>query len=285
MRVNTAIGDGSFFENPALLGAFERARSAAARPPARARLERRRPLALDHLRRCSSSPAEMADDVDPRLHRRPRRLAARGRRRPRRAAADRIATVSAATTRWTATGAGSGPRRLAAIALGGHSTPSMRSSVDELRGGDDRRVPRADRVDGAPALGPATPRSSSTSGPTAAGSWSQALIEGGFDLTTMTRYSATRVPVASASRSSEHARRDPGRGGRPPAPRGGDGEVRPRHLLLQRRASSGVAGETRILVPSPRDVASYDLKPEMSAQRGRGRASEEGIGEWYRFAV
>ena len=32
------------------------------------------------------------------------------------------------------------------------------------------------------------------------------------------------------------------------------------------------AGETRILVPSPRDVATYDLKPEMSAQRG-GRAA------------
>ena len=30
------------------------------------------------------------------------------------------------------------------------------------------------------------------------------------------------------------------------------------------------AGEERILIPSPRDVASYDLKPEMSAPRGRG---------------
>ncbi len=28
-------------------------------------------------------------------------------------------------------------------------------------------------------------------------------------------------------------------------------------------------GETRILVPSPRDVPSYDLKPEMSAAERR----------------
>ena len=28
-------------------------------------------------------------------------------------------------------------------------------------------------------------------------------------------------------------------------------------------------GETRILVPSPRDVATYDQKPEMSARGGR----------------
>jgi 2,3-bisphosphoglycerate-independent phosphoglycerate mutase len=43
-------------------------------------------------------------------------------------------------------------------------------------------------------------------------------------------------------------------------------------------------GETRILVPSPRDVASYDLKPEMSANEVAERFCAE-IGDGYRFAV
>ena len=43
-------------------------------------------------------------------------------------------------------------------------------------------------------------------------------------------------------------------------------------------------GETRILVPSPRDVASYDLKPEMSAAEVAERLCAE-IGNGYRFAV
>ena len=43
-------------------------------------------------------------------------------------------------------------------------------------------------------------------------------------------------------------------------------------------------GETRILVPSPRDVPSYDLKPEMSAEELADRFCAE-IGDGYRFAV
>ncbi len=43
-------------------------------------------------------------------------------------------------------------------------------------------------------------------------------------------------------------------------------------------------GETRILVPSPRDVPSYDLKPEMSAAEVARRLCAE-LGEGYAFAV
>ena len=43
-------------------------------------------------------------------------------------------------------------------------------------------------------------------------------------------------------------------------------------------------GETRILVPSPRDVPSYDLKPEMAAREVAARFVAE-IGNGYRFAV
>ncbi len=43
-------------------------------------------------------------------------------------------------------------------------------------------------------------------------------------------------------------------------------------------------GEDRVLVPSPRDVASYDLKPEMSADRLADEFVER-IGDGYAFAV
>src|SRR3989442_2211569 len=43
-------------------------------------------------------------------------------------------------------------------------------------------------------------------------------------------------------------------------------------------------GETRILVPSPRDVPSYDFKPEMSADELADRFVRE-IGDEYGFAV
>jgi 2,3-bisphosphoglycerate-independent phosphoglycerate mutase len=43
-------------------------------------------------------------------------------------------------------------------------------------------------------------------------------------------------------------------------------------------------GETRILVPSPRDVPSYDHKPEMAAREVAERFSSE-VGNGYAFAV
>ena len=48
--------------------------------------------------------------------------------------------------------------------------------------------------------------------------------------------------------------------------RGGDGEVPARDVLLQRRREDPYEGEVRELVPSPRDVPTYDHKPEMSAR-------------------
>jgi 2,3-bisphosphoglycerate-independent phosphoglycerate mutase len=44
------------------------------------------------------------------------------------------------------------------------------------------------------------------------------------------------------------------------------------------------AGETRILVPSPRDVPSYDFKPEMSAEEVADRFCQE-VGDGYGFAL
>jgi 2,3-bisphosphoglycerate-independent phosphoglycerate mutase len=115
---------------------------------------------------------------------------------------------------------------------------------------------------------------------------SQRLMEEGVDLTTMTRYRADfPFPVAFEEQVA-------------------------RNTLAEVLASNGVRqlhaaetekyahvtyffnggderewdGETRILVPSPRDVPSYDLKPEMSAAEVASRVCDE-IGDGYRFAV
>jgi 2,3-bisphosphoglycerate-independent phosphoglycerate mutase len=115
---------------------------------------------------------------------------------------------------------------------------------------------------------------------------SQRLLEHGVDLTTMTRYRDDfPFPVAFD-------------------------EQEVRNTLAEVLAVSGVRqlhvaetekyahvtyffnggeereweGETRILVPSPRDVASYDLKPEMSAAEVAQRVCDE-VGDGYGFTV
>ncbi len=112
------------------------------------------------------------------------------------------------------------------------------------------------------------------------------LVDAGVDLTTMTRYAEDlRVPVAFAEQEvrdtlaevlSEHG-------------------VRQLHMAETEKYAHVTyffnggdeaewPGETRILVPSPRDVPSYDHKPQMSAPEVADRFCEE-IGRGYGFAV
>jgi 2,3-bisphosphoglycerate-independent phosphoglycerate mutase len=114
----------------------------------------------------------------------------------------------------------------------------------------------------------------------------QLLLEGGYDLTTMTRYRDDfDCPVAFAEQDvadtmaevlAEH-------------------HVRQLHLAETEKYAHVTyffnggredewEGETRILVPSPKDVATYDERPEMSAAEVT-RQFEEEIGNGYRFAV
>ena len=240
---------------------------ARAPAPARPGLRRRRPLRLGAHRGDDRAglPGGRARRRLPRLHRRPRHAArtAAAATSPswsagcaRRAASARSA---AATTRWTATRAGSGP-----------SSPTTRSSTPRgqqaassaeaieasyERGETDEFVKptvigdydgAADgdvaiffnfRPDRARADDPgARPSPTSTS--------SRAAAARPLDLTTMTAVPQGlalpgRLPRAAAGD-------DPGRGDRrgrrPPAARRRDREVRPRHLLLQRRPRAGVGG-------------------------------------------
>ncbi len=106
---------------------------------------------------------------------------------------------------------------------------------------------------------------------------SQRLLEGGLDLTTMTRYRDDfDCPVAFADQRVDETM----------------AEVLAAHRLRQLHAAETEKyahvtyffnggreeewpGETRILVPSPRDVATYDEKPEMSAAEVAERVAAE----------
>ena len=282
MRVNKAIEDGSFFETA---GAACGVRARPPRASARPRLARRRPLA--HRARAGAAAVRAREDLDPRVHRRPRRLADLGGARPGascRSTGSRRS--SAATTRWTATSAGSG-----------RSAPTTRSSTASATHVDRRRSRRCSAsydagvtdefiepivVDGTPRLEPGDtaiffnfrPDRGASADADAA---RRRLRRDDDDALRERPRHARRVRGAAPCRtrsprcSSAH--------GLPPAARRRDGEVRPRHLLLQRRPRGGVAGRDAACSSRARATSpSYDLKPEMSADEVADRVVGE-VGE------
>jgi 2,3-bisphosphoglycerate-independent phosphoglycerate mutase len=115
---------------------------------------------------------------------------------------------------------------------------------------------------------------------------SQRLLEAGIDLTTMTRYRTDfPFPVAFDVQEVRNTLAEV------LATR----ELRQLHVAETEKYAHVTyffnggeerewEGETRILVPSPRDVPSYDLKPEMSADEVAERFCAE-IGKGYAFAI
>jgi 2,3-bisphosphoglycerate-independent phosphoglycerate mutase len=112
------------------------------------------------------------------------------------------------------------------------------------------------------------------------------LLDAGVDLTTMTRYSdALDCPVVFPEQTVSETMAEV------LAERG----LRQLHVAETEKYAhvtyffnGGIErewrGETRILVPSPREVPSYDKKPEMSAAEVTDRFCAE-VGEGYSFAV
>jgi 2,3-bisphosphoglycerate-independent phosphoglycerate mutase len=115
---------------------------------------------------------------------------------------------------------------------------------------------------------------------------SQRLLEAGVDLTTMTRYREDfPFPVVFDEQEVRNTLAEVLAANR----------VRQLHAAETEKYAHVTyffnggeerewEGETRILVPSPRDVPSYDLKPEMSAAEIATRVCEE-LGGDYGFAV
>ncbi len=115
---------------------------------------------------------------------------------------------------------------------------------------------------------------------------SQRLLEAGYDLTTMTRYrSEFSCPVAFEEQTVTNTLAEV-------LSKAG---ARQLHVAETEKYAHVTyffnggqeaewEGETRILVPSPRDVPSYDKKPEMSAAEVADRFARA-VGDGYRFAV
>jgi len=102
------------------------------------------------------------------------------------------------------------------------------------------------------------------------------LLDGGFDVTTMTRYAADlQTPVAFAEQDVEHTIAEvlqaAGRAQLHVAETEKYAHVT---YFFNGGREEAWPGEERFLVPSPRDVPSYDLKPEMSADGVADRVVE-----------
>jgi 2,3-bisphosphoglycerate-independent phosphoglycerate mutase len=294
VRITKAIEDGSFFENQALVGAFERAR------------ERKANVHLlglasyggvhshvDHLRALIelAGRCDMAERTYVHAFTDGRDVS------PTSAEADLAALVAEgvhlATVcgryyamdrdgRWERT-----DRAVGAICEGvgeeaSDALEAVRSSYE--RGVTDEFIEPV--VLPAPRLADGDAAIFFNFRPDRARQLTQRLLERGFDLTTMTRYRDDfHCPVAFGER-------DVG---------GTMAEVLAQHRVRQLHVAETEkyahvtyffnggkedewAGETRILVPSPRDIATYDQKPEMSAPEVTARFEEE-IGKGYAFAI
>ncbi len=286
MRVNAAIKDGSFFENTALKAAFERG-------------ERAHLLGLvsyggvhshiDHLRALLEFAPDktwihaFTDGRDVSPHSAVNDLAE--------LPTDRIATVAGRyyamdrDQRWDRT-----QRVLDAIVHGRGEEAD--DPVDAVRRSYERGV--TDEfiepvvLAGRPRLDPA--RDSViffNFRPDRARQLVMKLVEAGADITTMTRYAANLdVPVAFREQEVHETL----------AEVLAEHDVRQVHVAETEKYAHVTyffnggrepewTGETRVLVPSPRDVPSYDHKPEMSAREVADRFVAELDRDGYAFAV
>ncbi len=292
-RVNRSIADGSFFENAALVGAFERAKQRGTNVHLLGLVSYGGVHShIDHLRALLRMSARHGMEERTFIH-----AFTDGRDVSPHAAIhdlaelpeDRIASVSGRyyamdrDKRWERT-----DRAFDAICLGeGPTANDPVAAVQESyeRGITDEFIepiaingrPRAARADAAIFF---------NFRPDRARQLAIKLLEAGFDLTTMTRYHEDfGCPVAFEEQNVGETM----------------AEVLAEHGARQLHAAETEkyahvtyffnggredewGGETRILVPSPRDVPSYDHKPEMSAQEVADRFSAE-VGKGYAFAV
>jgi 2,3-bisphosphoglycerate-independent phosphoglycerate mutase len=292
-RLNASIRDGSFFRNDALLAAFERARGREANVHLLGLVSKGGVHShLDHLqallelaRRCGMEGRTWIHAFTDGRDVSPRAAVSDLAELP----AERLATVVGRyyamdrDHRWERT-----EKALAAITLG--TRRPSRDVLEDVRRSyatgvtDEFLEPIV--VEGAPRLGAGDSAVFFNFRPDRGRQLSQKLVEGGFDLTTMTRYSdELDVPIAFGEQVVEHTL----------AEELANAGARQLHTAETEKYAhvtyffnGGVEqawpGETRVLVPSPRDVPSYDHKPEMSAREVASRFATE-IGKGYRFAV
>jgi len=292
-RVNVAIRDGSIFENEALGSAFERARARDGDVHLLGLVSKGGVHShLDHLRALLELARRRGMDDRTWIH-----AFTDGRDVSPTSAisdlaelpAERLATVVGRyyamdrDKRWERT-----QKALDAITLG-TGVPSHNVLEDVQRSyaagiTDEFLLPII--VEGAPSLCAGDAVIFFNFRPDRGRQLAQKLVEAGNDLTTMTRYSGELdVPVAFGEQVVQNTLAET-------LARAGARQLHTaeteKYAHVTYFFNGGVEaewpGETRILVPSPRDVPSYDLKPEMSAREVASRFAAE-IGQGYRFAV
>ena len=294
MRVNVAIQDRSFFANEALVGAFERARERGGHVHLLGLVSYGGVHShLDHLRALLELAANEDMSESTWIH-----AFTDGRDVSPHAAANdlaelprgRIATVSGRyyamdrDNRWERT-----DRAFLAICAGEGERaddPVAAIEASQARGVTDEFVEPV-VLSGRPRLDPAKDSAIFFNfRPDRARQLTQRLLEAGVDLTTMTRYRADfPCPTAFGEQVVENTLAEV-------LARSGSRQLHAaeteKYAHVTYFFNGGEEreweGETRILVPSPRDVPSYDFKPEMSADEVATRFCAE-IGSGYRFAV
>jgi 2,3-bisphosphoglycerate-independent phosphoglycerate mutase len=283
-RVNRAIRDRSLFTNPALLGAFERGKNVhllglVSRGGVHSHLDHLQALLEFAPERTWIHAFTDGRDVSPHS------AAADLAELP----ADRIATVSGRywamdrDKRWERTN-----RALAAI-VGGegeHAEDAVEAVRRSYEHGVTDEFIEPTVIDGRPRLEPGDAAIFFNFRPDRGRQLTQRLVEEGYDVTTMTRYRADLpCPVAFPEREVQDTM----------AEVLAADDARQLHVAETEKYAHVTyffnggreqewEGETRILVPSPQDVATYDEKPEMSAAAVTERFCAE-VGEGYRFAV
>jgi 2,3-bisphosphoglycerate-independent phosphoglycerate mutase len=294
MRINRAIETGAFYENDALRSVFARARDGGTNVHLLGLVSYGGVHShIDHLRALLELARRegMADrtfihaftdgrDVSP--------TAAQGDLAELSADGARIATVVGRyyamdrDERWDRTG-----RAVAAILRGeGHAAPDPVTAViqSHAEGVTDEFIEPA--VLPGPRLEPGDTALNFNFRPDRMRQLTEKLIAEGADLTTMTRYRDDfPCAVAFAEQNVDDAMAEV---------LAADG-ARQLHIAETEKYAHVTyffnggneaewEGETRILVPSPRDVPTYDRKPEMSAPEVARRFVDE-IGAGYRFAI
>jgi 2,3-bisphosphoglycerate-independent phosphoglycerate mutase len=294
VRVNRAISSGAFFENPALVSAVQRARDHRGDLHVLGLVSSGGVHShIDHLRALLTLAEREGMDGHTWIH-----AFTDGRDVSPHSAeddlaqlpADRVATVCGRyyamdrDERWDRT-----DRAFAAIVEGKGNVAddpvaAVRASYE--RGVTDEFIEPV-VLAGRPRLDPAKDTAIFFNfRPDRARQLSHRLLEAGVDLTTMTRYRADfPCPVAFEEQRVENTL----------AEALAEAGARQLHVAETEKYAHVTyffnggeerewEGETRILVPSPRDVPSYDLKPAMSADEVTERFCAE-IGGGYRFAV
>jgi len=293
MRLNQAVRDGSLYENPALLAAFERAKARGGHVHLLGLVSTGGVHShLAHLQALLELARRQGVDERTWIH-----AFTDGRDVSPNAAVedlamlppDRIATVVGRyyamdrDKRWERT-----ERALAAIVAGegqraADPVAAVRASYAE--GVTDEFVEPV-VIGGSPRLTQKDAAIFFNFRPDRGRQLAQKLVAAGFDLTTMTSYGdELDVPVAFGEQLVPNTLAET------LAAQG----ARQLHVAETEKYAhvtyffnGGVEqewpGETRILVPSPRDVPSYDHKPEMSAREVAARFVAE-VTNGYRFAV